>query len=122
MADLDTRSKRASGVSALRPYMIAPVLPDGTIDQIDRQHVAWMYGGIAAGAAALTVLPLKSLVLDIGGGLGMTLMPSGNHLPITIATAIPSGEPPGDKGVIFVVTGGTLKIYAWDGSQWVVNN
>src|SRR3990172_5439271 len=103
--------------------MLSPVLPgvDG-ISQRDRQHIAWMYSGILAGAAALTVLPFKSLVLDIGGGLGMTLMPSGNHLPITIATTIPSGEPPGDKGVIFVVTGGALKIYAWDGSSWVVNN
>ena len=78
--------------------------------------------GFTVGAAVLIVSPLKSLVLDIGGGLGMTLMPSGNHLPITVATTIPSGEPPGDKGVIFVVTGGTPKIYAWDGSNWVVNN
>lgn len=53
---LDTRPKRASALSALRSWVIAPVLPDGTIGQGDRQHIAWMYSGILAGEAGPVVL------------------------------------------------------------------
>jgi len=51
MADLDTRSKRASSVQLLVPSTLAPVLPDATLDQGDRQHIALSYSGIAAAAA-----------------------------------------------------------------------
>lgn len=47
MANLDSRSKRASSV-ALFGLISAPVLPDGTLDQGDRQHVAFSYSGILA--------------------------------------------------------------------------
>jgi hypothetical protein len=50
VADLDTRSKRASSVGILSLFVLAPPLPDGTIDQGDRQHIAWSYSGILAGA------------------------------------------------------------------------
>ena len=59
MADLDNRSKRASSVQILIPSTLAPVLPDGTIDQADRQHTAHTYSGILAsspGGVSLTVL------------------------------------------------------------------
>ena len=45
---IDTRSKRASSVQILMPFTISPVLPDGTISQGDRQHIAWAYSGINA--------------------------------------------------------------------------
>lgn len=48
---LDTRSRRASSVNLWKPYVIALVLPDGTLSQGDRQHTAWDYSGILAGAA-----------------------------------------------------------------------
>jgi len=48
MANLDTRSKRASSVGILLPFMLSPPLPDGTIDQGDRQHIALSYSGIPA--------------------------------------------------------------------------
>jgi hypothetical protein len=48
MADLDSRSKRASSVQLLTPYNLALVLPDGTISTADRQHIVWMYSGITA--------------------------------------------------------------------------
>ena len=48
MADLDTRSKRASSMQILEPATLAPVLPDGAIGQGDRQHIARAYGGINA--------------------------------------------------------------------------
>ena len=52
MANLDSRSKRASSVNLLKPYTTSMVLPDGTLGQGDRQHTAWAYSGILAGAAA----------------------------------------------------------------------
>lgn len=51
MANLDTRSKRASSVNFWQPSIMALVLPDGTLSQGDRQHTAWDYSGILAGAA-----------------------------------------------------------------------
>ncbi len=46
MANLDTRSKRASSVQVLSPWALAPPAPDGLIDRADRQHIAWTYSGI----------------------------------------------------------------------------
>jgi hypothetical protein len=48
---VDSRSKRASSVSIMLPFVLAPVLPDGTIAQADRQHIAFSYSGILASAA-----------------------------------------------------------------------
>lgn len=77
MADLDTRSKRASSVQILAPYILSPVLPDGTINQGDRQHTAWSYSGIAAGAivaAKALTLQARSLVLTLKSrSLALTL-------------------------------------------------
>ncbi len=50
MADLDTRSKRASSVGIVSASTLSLVLPDGTIDQGDRQHIAFSYSGISSGA------------------------------------------------------------------------
>lgn len=47
MANLDSRSKRASSVQILSPWIVSPVSPDGTISQGNRQHIAWMYSGLA---------------------------------------------------------------------------
>jgi hypothetical protein len=47
MANLDTRSKRASSV-ALFGLLLSPVLPDGTLSQGGRQHVAFSYSGVLA--------------------------------------------------------------------------
>ena len=55
MANLDTRSKRASSVQVLLPFLAAPVLPDGTLSQGDRQHIAWAYSGILASGAVVVV-------------------------------------------------------------------
>lgn len=51
---MNTRSKRASSVGVLLGFcVLAPVAPDATLNQGDRQHIAWSYSGIlAAGAAA----------------------------------------------------------------------
>jgi|SRR3990167_7407597 len=56
MANLDTRSKRASSVQILVPWVLAPLLPDGTIAQGDRQHIAWTYSGILAVAGGYVAI------------------------------------------------------------------
>ena len=52
MADLDSVSKRASSVQILIPSTLAPVIPDATIDQGDRQHIAFTYSGVLAAGGA----------------------------------------------------------------------
>lgn len=47
---IDSASKRASAVAMLGTFMPALPWPDGTIGQGDRQHQAWTYSGILAGA------------------------------------------------------------------------
>jgi hypothetical protein len=58
VADLDSRSKRASSVQILAPFILAPVLPDGTIAQADRQHIALSYSGIQASGAVANAMPM----------------------------------------------------------------
>lgn len=50
MADLDTASKRISSVGLFRTMLALPI-PDGTIGQGDRQHIAWTYSGVSASVA-----------------------------------------------------------------------
>ena len=69
MANLDTRSKRASSVQMLVPSLAAPVLPDGTIGQGDRQHIAWTYSGILAAAADAAVYSGRGVARGIGRGV-----------------------------------------------------
>lgn len=54
---VDTRSKRASSVQILMPWALAPVFPDGTLDQGDRQHIALAYSGILAIAPIVPTTP-----------------------------------------------------------------
>lgn len=65
MANLDSRSKRASSVGLLMPFLLAPPLPDGTLAAGDRQHSAFTYSGIlASGAVALAfVLDLNTRLM-----------------------------------------------------------
>jgi hypothetical protein len=48
---IDTVTKRQSSVQMLAPYRLAPKLPDGSIDQADRQHGAFTYSGILTGGS-----------------------------------------------------------------------
>src|SRR3990170_313673 len=50
--NLDTREKRASGVHVGLAWRGLLPLPDGTLDQADRQQTAAFYAGIAAGGGA----------------------------------------------------------------------
>lgn len=51
MPDLDSRSKRASSMRLLLPFVLALPLADGAIAQADRQHTVCDYSGILAGAS-----------------------------------------------------------------------
>lgn len=63
---------------------------------------------------AFTSLPIKYLSRALGGGLATTLTPNGNTLQVSVVTNIPTGVPPGGKGVVFYINGGVLTIYVWD--------
>lgn len=52
---MDTASKRSSALRAGRSWVLAFPVPDGTISQGDRQHVALAYSGILAESAAVSV-------------------------------------------------------------------
>lgn len=46
---IDTRAKRGSAICVSMPWRPFLPLPDGVIDQGDRQAVPFMYSGILAG-------------------------------------------------------------------------
>jgi len=106
MADLDTRSKRASGVNFLKPYAAALVLPDGTLGTGDRQHTLWDYSGILAGVAthATTGILIGAGALIVGAALHVPLVPPASHSTTgvlrgassqLVGTAVHAGAPAG---------------------------
>ena len=48
---IDSEVKRKSVAGAGRPFRPGVVVPDGTIDNPDRQAIGWSYAGIAAEGA-----------------------------------------------------------------------
>lgn len=78
MADLDTTSKRRSAVQLLHPWLNTPPVPTlalGDIDQADRQHLALIYGGIAASSTGVTgtsAIAIGPLVLSGTGSQTQT--------------------------------------------------
>ena len=64
MANLDTRSKRASSVGIMLAFVLAPPLPDGTLDQGDQQHIAVSYSGILAEAPVVVAPPILDCLAD----------------------------------------------------------
>lgn len=70
---VDTRSKRASAISALRPFALTLPDPSSGISQGDRYHICWAYTGIGVDViglyadvdlsdAVLTTLALSDVV------------------------------------------------------------
>lgn len=48
---IDTRNKRASTVQFIRPWMLCPPAPDGSLaNAADRQHTGHSYAGISTSA------------------------------------------------------------------------
>ena len=52
---IDTAAKRSSALDFEEVWQPASPLPDGAVEQGDRQHMVWSYSGIAAtGAVVVT--------------------------------------------------------------------
>ena len=66
---VDTAAKRASAINIRLPWRTAP-FPDGTVGSDDRQHLAWMYGGILAFEPAPEPEPEPELPPQLRGPLG----------------------------------------------------
>lgn len=99
MADLDSASKRTSSVGWGLVWMLAPPIPDGTLNQGDRQHVGFSYSGIAAAAVAAL-----AFVLDLNTRLCVFLrdfysQPTGELT--TLASKYLREEVSGDMNVRF---------------------
>lgn len=58
---IDTASKRLSCLDYEEPWAEAMPIPDGTIDQGDRQHAIWSYSGILATGSVVPVTPLGKI-------------------------------------------------------------
>lgn len=63
---MDTANKRASAVNVRCPWRGILPFPDSSIDQGDRQTVAFMYAGILATAPAV---PPATLTARLSGGV-----------------------------------------------------
>jgi len=58
---IDSADKRASVLND--GFCVILPIPDGTIDTADRQHLGWVYRGIAAGASVVSDL-IKAITLQ----------------------------------------------------------
>jgi len=63
---MDTRDKRASSIFAGSPWRTTLPVADGSLSQGDRQHVSFLYRGIAATVVVVTVNP-NAIRLDLIG-------------------------------------------------------
>jgi len=69
-------------------------------------------------SGGFTALPYNIMSYSVDPEISKSIGFQGNILPISITTGTPTAAPPGDKGVVFKVLGGTVTIYVWDGSAW----
>jgi hypothetical protein len=92
---------------------------DGTIGDADRVQAAGVYSGIAIQIAEVILNNLKILSLRLNPQLSMSISYCGNTLPIDLIGGIPIVPPPSDKGMVLYVSGGVLKLAAWNGAAWV---
>lgn len=59
---IDTRNKRASaiGIDSIRPHVYPN--PDGSLNQADRQQIAYKYSGILASSGSGVVTKYRTLM------------------------------------------------------------
>lgn len=72
---IDSRDKRAAAIMAGIPFIVIAPLADGSIGSADRQHIADVYGGIAAAA------PVVSAAETMYGMMRMVRMVRAKLLP-----------------------------------------
>ena len=63
---IDSEVKRRSIAAIANPWNGPSVVPDGTIDNFDRQAIAWSYAGILAGTPPEVVLMMAIAVYSAG--------------------------------------------------------
>lgn len=64
---VDTRNKRSSAIQTMIPWRGMLPVPDGTVGQADRQHVAYIYAGISAsGAVVVTRDKFIGFIANVG--------------------------------------------------------
>lgn len=83
---IDTAAKRGSALGWGHPSNLTVPRPDGTIAQADRQTLALMYGGIAAGALSLPVIPTYSPNTRLRPGYPPTSLPPKRFPPDYVQT------------------------------------
>lgn len=66
----------------------------------------------------VTTTPLTQYNIEVAAGLSQSLPPTGNMIELEIVTSAPTDPPVNGKGVVFMVSGGVVTIYVWDGSAW----
>lgn len=74
---LDTRQKRAGALLGM-PWMVLTPIADGTIDGADRQMVADVYPGIAAGEPVVSVAETMYGMMRIIRTVREILLPYGH--------------------------------------------
>jgi hypothetical protein len=69
---IDTERKRKSAATVSAVWNGPSVVPDGTIDGPDRQHIGWSYSGIAAsapGGIAFSIFYEEGVHSNVFGGV-----------------------------------------------------
>lgn len=85
---MNTAAKRYSAIGTLLPFLRLPPLPDGSIDQADRQTLTGMYGGILAGEAVAPPAAVELSSSDLQGILRRVHVTASRALAVT---AVASG-------------------------------
>jgi hypothetical protein len=70
--------------------------------------------------AAVGLSRLTALSLLLSPDIAQTFNWTGNVVPVQIVSQVPTSTPPGGRGVVFYVSGATVRVYVWDGAAWQV--
>jgi hypothetical protein len=68
---------------------------------------------------AADLVNLKIMSMKLNNQLAMSILYSGDTLPISLVASVPTAAPPSGKGLVVYNNSGTLKLAAWTGSAWI---
>jgi hypothetical protein len=57
--------------------------------------------------------------LKLNQQLAMSISYTGDCLPLSLVSSVPTAAPSSGKGLVIYNSGGTLKLAAWTGSAWI---
>ncbi len=72
-----------------------------------------------AGTPTVPVSDLKIMSMRLNPQLSVSMNYTGDSIPISLVSAVPTVAPASGKGLVAYISGGTLKLAAWDGAAWV---